>query len=158
MQSLNTYLKISLTILICGLTGFIIYPFFAKVSLYQLQDVRIQILEINTVNHLRWIFTVVITFIPLLFLTVKKFLQIHQLKQYFFIIASILISGIIFWQYKIVSIQKRFEELNQIKTDYPVQYYFARENLSLEIYLFFGFVIGALIGSIALYRFNKRNK
>lgn len=158
MLSLNKIIKISAISLLLALIAFIAHPYFTALSFYQMKEVKIQTTQIGTEYNLRWIFAVVVAFIPLFYFAVEKFLNIEKTKETIFMLSAIVLSGVIFWQYKIISLQKRFEELNNAKSSFPIQYIFARENLNLEVYCFFGLFAGTIIGGIALYRFRKRNK
>lgn len=142
--------------ILLAFAGYMFHGAFTDLSFDQLRKVRIQTMEPETGNNLRWIFAVALGSIPLLILAMRKILRLTEVKQTMFSLSAILVSGLIFWQYKVYSLNTRYEELNQVQTGIPMKYYFARENLNLEIYLFLGFVIGAVIGSIGLYR--SKNK
>ncbi len=135
--------------LLLAVAGFLIHPYFQELSFFQMKGVRIQALEMGTQSKIRIIFTVAFAFIPLLFFGMRKMLKLTDNKQKIFAVCAILIAGIIFWQYKINS-------LNTLYNDLGDMYFFALEDLNLELYLLIGLIMGAILGGVALYRFKKR--
>lgn len=148
-------IQITAISIVLALTGFLLHEPFTQLSMYQLQKVQVVTLRMETDFELRLIFALSLGFIPVLYAGMRALLKINQTKQIIFAVSSIFITGIIFWQYKIVSITQRYEELDRVATG--IKYVFARENLNLELYLLLGFILGAVIGSISLYRYKKRN-
>lgn len=141
-------------VLLLGIIAYFLHPYFQQWSLFQMKDVKVQSVLLGTAFKLKIMFSVAFAFIPLLFFAVIKLMKITEQRQKIFTVAAIFITGIIFWQVKINSLNLRYEELMQVKY---MKYYFALEDLNLELYLLLGFIIGAVLGAIGLYRFNKRN-
>lgn len=141
------------SIVLLALFGFVIHPYFQALSFSQFKAIHIQALDLGTQFQLRVLFCAAMAFIPILFFAMKKMLRLTTQRQQFFALAAILISGIIFWQFKIYSLNMRYEELMKVKI---MHYYFALEDLRLEMYLLIGFILGAVIGSISLHRSSKR--
>lgn len=141
-------------ILVLGVAGFLLHPFFMDFSLFLLKNVRVQAISADTDFRNRILFTISFALIPILFLALRKMAKLSDLKQKVFAIAAILVSGIIFWQFKLNSLNMRYEELSNGSKS--VIYFFALEDLHLELYLVTGFIIGAVIAAIGLYRFKKR--
>jgi len=153
---MKTILSVTGLSILLVITGFFTWELFFQFSMDQLEGVKIQVTEINSEIRLKWMFSVALGIVPWLCFGVLKTLALKDNKQVFFAAASIVISGIIFWQYKLYSLKTRYEEISSVPSPFPVEYRFALENLNLEVYLFFGFLLGAIIGAIALYRSSKR--
>ena len=147
---IKDYLLFIGSTLVLALFGFLIHPFFTQLSFFQLNEVKIYAVETGTTEKLRWIFCIAFSFMPLLFLALQKMLKLTDFKQKIFAVLAIFIAGIIFWQFKINSLKSIYEKLDP-------SHYFALEDLNLELYLLLGFIIGAILGGISLYRYKSRN-
>lgn len=151
------YLQVTLFTLGLGLVGFVTHPFFQSFSFSLLNKIEITTVEIGTEFELKMLYIVSFVLIPLMVFAIQKFLKLEIFTQKLFLIASIFISGIIFWIIQISSLNQQYADMLKVKTPFPMKYSFALENLFLEFNLLVGFVIGAIFGAISLYRFNKRN-
>lgn len=141
--------------LLLATAGLLLHPYFQQLSFIQMEEVQVRAIEAGTQSKLSMLFASSLALIPLLFFAMKKMLKLTQPRQYFFAIVAMLVSGVIFWQFKINSLQMRYEELAKMEA---ISYYFALEDLRLELYLLVGLVVGAGIGSIALYRFSQKSR
>jgi hypothetical protein len=95
--------------------------------------------------------------VPLMVFAIQKLLKLAVFAQKAFVIASIFISGFIFWIIQISSLNQQYEDMLKVKTPFPMKYTFALESLYFEFNLLVGFIIGAIFAAILLFRFNKRN-
>lgn len=146
-------LIISAVIVMTALIAFIIYPLYNKLNLYEL-NIEVRSSE-EMEQKLRLLFTFTLFFIPLIYFALEKFLKLTTKKEKLFVAGSISISGIIFWQIRIYSLNQQFKELQQPYEHVVIHYQFLKENLFLEIFLMTGIIIGAAISLLAIKRFRK---
>ncbi len=156
MINIKSVYLIILISLISGVIGFFIHPYFVKLSVLEMKDVRVVSFDIAASFNLKILMGIIFTFIPLFLFSVLKVLNLDGQKDKVFILLSILISGIVFWQFKLYSIQERLKELQAQTAGNDVNYVFSQEDLNLELYLFIGFFVGAMISGIALHQFRKK--
>lgn len=156
MIGIKSVYKIILFTLIFGVIGYFVHPYFVQFSVSEMKDVTVVTINLDAAGSLRILMAIFFTFIPLFYFSAKKMLNIVVKREQIFIALSILISGIIFWQYKIYSIQERLKELKAAPGGKDINYIFAQEDLNLEFYLFIGFFVGVFISGIALVQFRKR--
>jgi hypothetical protein len=151
------YLQVTLFTLGLGLVGYVSHPFFQSFSFSLLNKIEITTVQIGTEFEFKMLYIGSFVLIPLMVFAIQKFLKLEIFTQKLFLIASIFISGIIFWIIQISSLNQQYADMLKVKTPFPMKYSFALENLFLEFNLLVGFVIGAIFAAISLYRFNKRN-
>ncbi len=151
------YLQVTLFTLGLGLVGYVSHPFFQSFSFSLLNKIEITTVQIGTEFELKMLYIGSFVLIPLMVFAIQKFLKLEIFTQKLFLIASIFISGIIFWIIQISSLNQQYADMLKVKTPFPMKYSFALENLFLEFNLLVGFIIGAIFAAISLYRFNKRN-
>jgi hypothetical protein len=151
------YLQVTLFTLGLGLVGFVTHPFFQSFSFSLLNKIEISTTQIGSEFELKMLYIAAFVLIPLMVFAIQKFLKLEIFTQKIFVIASIFISGIIFWILQISSLNQQYQDMLKVKTPFPMKYTFALESLFLEFNLLVGFVIGAIFAAILLYRFNKRN-
>ncbi len=156
MLDIKSIYKIVLISLIFGVIGYFIHPYFVELSILEMQDVKVIVTDVKTPSNLKILMGIIFTFIPLFFFTAVKVLSIDNQRHKLFILLSIILAGIIFWQFKLYSIHERMLELRASTRGKIINYVFAQEDLNLEFYLFIGFFVGVMIGGIALYRFRKK--
>lgn len=156
MLDIQSIYKIVLISLIFGVIGYFIHPYFVELSILEMQDVKVIVTDVKTPSNLKILMGIIFTFIPLFFFTAVKVLSIDNQRHKLFILLSIILAGIIFWQFKLYSIHERMLELRASTRGKIINYVFAQEDLNLEFYLFIGFFVGVMIGGIALYRFRKK--
>lgn len=156
MLDIKSVYKILLISLVFGLIGYFIHPYFVKLSILEMKDVNVVTINKEAAFNLKILLAIVFVFIPLFYFSTIKLLNIDIQRDKIFISLSILIAGIIFWQFKIYSIQERLKELKAAAGELNINYVFAQEDLNLELYLFVGFFVGAVISGIALFQFRKR--
>lgn len=156
MLDIKSIYKIVLISLLVGLIGYFIHPYFVKLSVSEIKDVNVVVIDQEAASNLKILMGIIFTFIPLFFFTAVKVLTIENQRQKLFILLSIVLAGIIFWQFKLYSIHERMLELRASTRGKIINYVFAQENLNLEFYLFIGFFVGVMVSGIALHRFRKR--
>ncbi len=157
MIGIKSAYKIILFTLIFGLIGYFIHPYFVQLSVAEMKNVTVVVINQTASLNLRILIAIIFTFIPLFYFAANKLLNIVVKREQIFIALSILISGIIFWQYKIYSIQERLKELKAAPGGKDINYIFAQEDLNLEFYLFIGLFVGVAIGTFGIFQFRKRN-
>ncbi len=150
------YLQVTLFTLGLGLVGFVTHPFFQSFSFSLLKKIEITTTQIGTVFELKILYIAAFVIVPLMVFSIQKLLKLVVITQKVFVIASIFISGIIFWILQISSLNQQYEDMLKVKTPFPMKYTFALESLSLEFNLLVGFIIGAIFAAILLLRFNKK--
>ncbi len=156
MIDIKSVYKIMVICFVTGLVGFFIHPYFVQLSVSEMKGVSIVTLDTDTAFNLKILMGIICLFIPLFHFTVLKVLNLEKKRDKLFVLISIILSGVIFWQYKLYSIQERFNELRAQTSEIKINYVFAQENLNLEFYLFIGLIVGALIAGLALYRFRSK--
>ncbi len=150
------YLQVTLFTLGLGLVGFVSHPFFQSFSFSFLNKIEITTTQMGTQFELKMLYIAAFVLIPLMVFSIQKLLKLETFMQKVFVIASIFISGIIFWILQISSLNQQYQDMLKVKTPFPMKYTFALESLFLEFNLLVGFVIGAIFAAILLFRFNKR--
>lgn len=141
-----------------GIIAFFTHELFTSWSYQVMADVKIQDTQMGLSFKLKLLYTAVWAVFPFFTLTVLLIGKFNEKRHALFIGISAFISGFIFWGFKIYSLNLRYAEITQIKTPFPITFYFAREDLNLELYILVGFVVGAILSGIALHRFLKRGK
>lgn len=156
MINIKSVYIIVLISLLSGAVGFFIHPYFVKLSVLEMKGVNVVTFDLAAIFNLKILMAIVFTFIPLFFFSALKVLNTDAKKDKVFVLLSIIIAGIVFWQFKLYSIQERLKELRAQPGGKDVNYVFSQEDLNLEIYLFIGFFVGAMISGIALHQFRKK--
>jgi hypothetical protein len=156
MIDIKSVYKIVLISLIFGVVGFFVHPYFVKLSIMEMKDVNVVTIDKEAASNLKILMAIIFTFIPLFFFSAIKVLTIENQRDKIFILLSIIIAGIIFWQFKLYSIQERLLELRAQTKGKIINFVFAQEDLNLEFYLLIGFFVGVIISGIALIQFRKR--
>ena len=151
------YLQVALFTLGLGLVGLVSYPFFQSFSFSLLNNIEITTTKIGTELELKMLYIAAFVLVPLMVFAIQKLLKLTLFAQKAFVIASIFISGFIFWIIQISSLNQQYEDMLKVKTPFPMKYTFALESLYFEFNLLVGFIIGAIFAAILLFRFNKRN-
>lgn len=149
------FLSAGLMLLMAAL-GYVIHPYFMHLYSYQLGDVQYAVTDLDTPLTLRLIFCAALAFVPLLFFTIQKMMKISEGREKIFILAAMIVSGIIFLQFRISSLKSQFYELNPRRA-FPLQV-FDMKDLHLELYLLTGFILGAALGGFALHRFRRSSR
>lgn len=152
------YLQVALFTLGLGLVGFVSHPFFQSFSFSLLNKIEITTTQIGTELELKMLYIAAFVLVPLMVFAIQKLLKLNKISQKIFVIASIFISGIIFWVIQISSLNQQYEDMLKVKTPFPMKYTFALESLFFEFNLLVGFVVGAILASVLLFRFNKKQK
>ena len=150
------YLQVTLFTLGLGLVGVVSYPFFTALSIKMLNKVEIVNAQVDTKFNLQMLYIAAFVLVPLMTFASQKLLKLTSIAQKIFIIVSVFVSGIIFWMLQISSLNQQYQQMLKIKTPFPMKYTFALESLFLEFNLLVGFIVGAIVGTILIYRFNKR--
>lgn len=148
---------IGLVIIFFGF-GFLVWEVFTGASFYQLHIENILFVFQRMTNRLllNLIFAFSIGIIPILYLLVYKFAKLNSIKQRMITLGIIILSGLIFWQYRIFQLKYQFDFKSVFTTDnYATAY--STEGLKFEIYLLIGLVIGSVI-SLITYRSINRKK
>jgi hypothetical protein len=151
------YLQVALFTLGLGLVGFVSHPFFQSFSFSLLNNIEITTTKIGTELELKMLYIAAFVLVPLMVFAIQKLLKLAVFAHKAFVIASIFISGFIFWIIQISSLNQQYEDMLKVKTPFPMKYTFALESLYFEFNLLVGFIIGAIFAAILLFRFNKRN-
>lgn len=141
-----------------GIVAFFTHELFTSWSCQAMAEVKIQDTQMDLSFKLKLLYTAIWAVVPFFVLAVLLIGKFNEKRHALYIGISTLISGIIFWLFKIYSLNLRYAEIMQVKTPFPVTYYFARADLNLELYVLIGFVVGAILSGIALHRFLKRGK
>ena len=94
--------------------------------------------------------------LPLMYLITEKIGKLQSAKQTYLVLAIIFISGIIIWEFKIISSNK-IEDM--LATDFP-KFYNIRNSISIEsVKLGKHFAIGCFLGTVlSSFIFRKINK
>ncbi len=150
------YLQVTLFTLGLGLVGFVTHSFFQSFSFWLLNKIEITTTQIGTDFELKMLYIAAYVLVPLMVFAIQKFLKLSKISQKIFVISSIFISGIIFWTIQISSLNDLYQSQLKINTPFPMKYTFALESLFLEFNLLVGFVVGAILAAVLLFRFNKR--
>lgn len=150
------YLQVALFTLGLGLVGFVSHPFFQSFSFSLLNKIEITTTQIGTDFELKMLFIAAFILVPLMVFSIQKLLKLNKISQKIFVIASIFISGIIFWVIQISSLNQQYQDMLNVKTPFPMKYTFALESLFFEFNLLVGFVVGAILAAVLLFRFNKK--
>ena len=156
MIDLKSVYKIVLISLVFGVIGYFIHPYFVQLSVMEMKDVNVVTIDKEAVSNLNILMGIIFVFIPLFFFTSVKVLTIENPRHKIFVLLSIILAGVIFWQFKLYSIQQRMIELRAETRGRIVNYVFPQEHLNLEFYLFIGFFVGVMISGVAIYRFRKK--
>ena len=156
MIDLKSVCKIVLISLVFGVIGYFIHPYFVQLSVMEMKDVNVVTIDKEAVSNLNILMGIIFVFIPLFFFTSVKVLTIENPRHKIFVLLSIILAGVIFWQFKLYSIQQRMIELRAETRGRIVNYVFPQEHLNLEFYLFIGFFVGVMISGVAIYRFRKK--
>jgi hypothetical protein len=150
------YLQVTLFMIGLGLVGFVSYPFFQSFSFSLLNKIEITTTQIGTDFELKMLYIAAFVLVPLMVFTIHKLLKLSKVSQKIFVIASIFISGIIFWIIQISSLNQQYEDMLKVKTPFPMKYTFALESLYFEFNLLVGFIVGAILAAVLLFRFIKK--
>ena len=156
MIDIKSVYKIVLISLVFGVIGYFIHPYFMKLSVMEMKDVNVVTLEKGSASNLSILMGIIFTFIPLFFFTSVKVLTIENQRHKIFILLSIILAGVIFWQFKLYSIQQHVMNLRAQTRGKIINYVFPQEHLNLEFYLFIGFFVGVMISGVILYRIRKK--
>lgn len=141
-----------------GTVAFFTHELFTSWSYQAMVDVKIQDTQMDFSFKLKLLYTAIWAVFPFFVLTVLLIGKFNEKRHALFIGISTFISGIIFWVFKIYSLNLRYAEITQVKNPFPITFYFAREDLHLELYVLIGFLVGAILSGITLHRFLKRGK
>lgn len=139
-----------------GITAFWAHPAFTSFSFQIMPEVKIQDTDMDLSFNLRLLFTAIWAVFPFFVLTVLLIGKFNEKRHAVYVGISTLISGVIFWLFKIYSLNLRYDEITHVQTPFPVTFYFARADLNLELYLLIDILTGACLSGIALLRFLKR--
>jgi hypothetical protein len=150
------YLQVALFTIGLGLVGFVSHPFFQAFSFSLLEKIEITITQIGTNFELKMLYIAAFVLVPLMIFAVQKLLKVVAFKRKVFVIASVFISGFIFWAIQIGSLNQQYQDTLKVKTPFPMRYSFALESLYLEFNLLVGFVVGAILAAVLLFRLNKK--
>ena len=156
MIDIKSVYKIVLISLVFGVIGYFIHPYFMKLSVMEMKDVNVVTLEKGSASNLSILMGIIFTFIPLFFFTSVKVLTIENQRHKIFILLSIILAGVIFWQFKLYSIHQHVMNLRAQTRGKIINYVFPQEHLNLEFYLFIGFFVGVMISGVILYRIRKK--
>ena len=92
-------------ILLLSIIGFLIRDYFFRLSFSQIANEDTQIVSQNLsrqfYSHI--LFALSIGIIPLLYLIIKKMTKLNFMKQGLISCGIIIVSGILFWQFRIIS-------------------------------------------------------
>jgi len=91
------------------------------------------------------IFTIAIGLIPLLQFISSKIAKVNSIQQRISILMTIIMSGIVFWQFRIFQLNRLFEKYREFNTDKGIENSYFAENLNFGLFLTIGFLIGAVI-------------
>jgi hypothetical protein len=141
--------------LIIGFTGigFLIKDYFLNLSFSLLETQNTQIvyktLSGQFQSHL--LFSLSIGIIPLLYLVIKKVTQLKFQNQGLITLVIILGCGILSWLFRIFQLNDQIQKLSKFNLRNSIQSTIDFQSLSLDIYLFVGFLIGDTI-SILIFK------
>jgi hypothetical protein len=144
-------------ILLLSIIGFLIRDYFFKLSFSQIANEDTQIVSQNLsgqfYSHI--LFALSIGIIPLLYLIIKKMTKLNFMKQGLISCGIIIVSGILFWQFRIFQLNSKFQNLSEFDIGNGIQTQMGFDNLNLALYLFIGFIIGTVLSILI---FKNRNK
>jgi len=141
--------------IILGIIGFLLSNYFRELSVLQLSNVNIEPIHTKMAGqfnkHILFAFSFCL--IPVLFLIVFKLTSLRSFRQKLAVYMIIILSGIIFWQYRILSVSKTIKEFNNIE----IPSIFDIDSINFEVFLMIGFTVGTII-SILIFRIKNRDK
>ena len=155
MKIENKY--IGLTIL-ATFIGFWFSKYFLDLTVAQLNLHGANVINLRNdfLSKYDLMFALAIGLLPLMYLITEKIGKLQSAKQTYLVLAIIFISGIIIWQFKIISSNK-IEDM--LATDFP-KFYNIRKSISIEsVKLGKHFAIGCFLGTVLSSSiFRKINK
>ena len=102
------------------------------------------------------IFSIAIGLIPLLHFISSKFAKVNSIQSRIIVFVTIISSCIIFWQFRIIQLNRLFEKYNEFNTDKGIKNSYFSEDLNFGLFLMLGFFIGAIIITMTYKQLNKR--
>ena len=134
--------------------GFFMSRYFIELSVFQINNNNIELVHTKMAGQFnrRLLFGLSIGLIPILFFFVNKLIKLRSFKQKLTAYLIIIVTGIIFWQYRILDLTNIIDQFPNfgIKTSVDI------DNLKLEIFFLTGLITGAIL-SVVIFRIIKSN-
>jgi len=150
MKNALKYIGLSILLFVIG---FLVQEPFFEISFSQLKNENTQIVS-RTMSgqfYSHILFSLSIGIIPLLYLILKKITKLDFILKGFISFGIILVSGILFWQFRIFQLNNKFQKLSEFDIGNGIQSQMDFNNLNLGLYLFIGFLIGTVL-SILIFK------
>jgi hypothetical protein len=149
--------KFILVLLLCSalllIAGYFTSHLFLEGSIYLLNGIGVTASAMDEVFRHRLYLSAICAAIPWLFLLARKAGKASNWKQYLFTGISMVLSGSIFWYLRIYSLRDYHAEL--ASQGGSMQYVFDFNMLRFELHLAIGILIGGLLATVILHRFNR---
>jgi|GEM_PF-5133940 len=155
-MKISLWVSVPLISIILFIAAWLCYPLFEKLINYQLNYLPLVVVEKSTPVKLKLLFSVTFAIIPLLTAMVNFLFQAKG-KYNYYVYLSMLVSMIIFSQFRVYSVRKLIEE-EQARFGEYIRIQFAVENLQIVSFMFIGTMLGCIVGALFLKRFQKLNK
>lgn len=139
--------------------GFNLHRHFFDISFAQFESWRAMIFSTGSgfSFNVPLLFSLVIGSIPLLFLIVDKMAKLTSITQKLVSITIIIGFGILFWQLRILYLNKIMQRLLGSEIPETLDVSINLQTLHLEVFLLIGFLVGAVV-SILVFKNKKLSK
>lgn len=140
------------------LIGFVIYRPFLEISLSLITNENIQLdqYRINGGFYSKLYFSVLMGYIPVTYYLIQKKTNIHFFTDGLYIVLCIIGCCSVSWVLRCFYLSDKFKDLSIYDLNSEKNPSFSIENFYLELYLLFGFLIGAIISFIIFKRKEKK--
>ncbi len=124
---------------------------------FSIEQLNLQNVSLNSTGFVRGnpnLYIGALASIPLLYLLIRKLIDLKNGSQSVFIFASILILAFIFWLARLSQLDELFEKASRYTIGRSINHTFNMSELYLELYVALGILVGAL-SSFVLLKFNS---
>jgi hypothetical protein len=135
------------------IAGYFTSALFLECSIQLLNGIGVTAPTIDEVFRHRLYFSAICAAIPWFLLLARKAGKAKNWKQYLFAGISMVLSGSIFWYLRIYNLRDYHAEL--ASQGGSMQYIFDFNMLRFELHLAIGILIGGLLATVILHRFNR---
>lgn len=151
----NKYLVLTL---LASIIGFWLSKYFFNLTVSQLNLHGANVINLKNdfLAEFDLMFAFTIGLLPLMYLITDKFGKLQSAKQTYIVLAIIFISGIIIWQFKIISSNKTEDMLAAYLPEvYNVRKSISIDSLKLGKYFAIGCFLGTVLSSFIFRKINK---
>lgn len=149
-------IKYIVLIIIFIVTGFILYKPFLEFSVDIISNERVEFFRNSITSQFssQLVFAMFFGFIPILYFIIQKHTKIRFLFDGAYVLFFIIFFGCLIFSFRTVYLIQELMYLTNYELPDNIKHSYSIDSLYFEYYLFFGFILGALI-SFLLLRLKK---